>query len=126
VYNSLPDKSIKTWDDFHKVFMKTCGTKRNPRMLLLQFNEIKKKENETIEEFDARFESLLQQIPDNISPKDDVVLLLYTNSFEGKFGFMLKDKSPKNLREAQEQAAKIKGNLLASKVESFHAPRAKA
>jgi hypothetical protein len=106
--------------------MKRWGTKRDPRMLLLQFNEIKKKENETVKEFDARFENLLQQIPDNISPKDDVVLLLYTNAFEGKFGFMLKDKSPKTLGEAQEQAAKIEENILSSKVEPFHAPRAKA
>jgi hypothetical protein len=39
---------------------------------------------------------------------------------------MLRDKSPKTLVEAQEQAAKIEENLLASKVEPFHAPHAKA
>jgi len=42
-YNSLPDKFVKTWDDFHKVFMKRWGTKSDPRMLLLKLNEIKKK-----------------------------------------------------------------------------------
>jgi hypothetical protein len=46
-YNSLPDKSIKTWDTFHDVFMKIWGTKRDPIMLMIQFNEIKKKENES-------------------------------------------------------------------------------
>jgi hypothetical protein len=105
--------------------MKRWETKRDPRMLLLQLNEAKKKDNEIVKEFDARFEKLLQQIPDNLSPKDDVVVLLYTNAFEGQFGFMLKDKSPKTLGEAQEQATKIEGNLLSFKVEPFHAPRAK-
>jgi hypothetical protein len=38
---------------------------------------------------------------------------------------MLKDKSPRNLGEAQEQAAKIEVNLLSSEVEPFHVPRAK-
>jgi hypothetical protein len=69
---------------------------------------------------------LLQQIPDNISPKDDAILFLYVNAYLGQFGFMLKDKSPKDLGEAQEQVAKIEGNLLSSKVEPFHVPRAKA
>jgi hypothetical protein len=87
---------------------------------------MKKKENESVKEFDTRFENLLKQIPDDISPKDGVVLLQYTNAFEGKFGFMLRDKSPKTLVEAQEHAAKIEENLLASKVDPFHAPHAKA
>jgi hypothetical protein len=95
-------------------------------MLMIQFNEIKKKENESVKEFDTRFENLLKQIPDNIIPKDDVILIIYTNYFEGKFGFMLRDKAPKTLVEAQEQATKIEENLSVSKVEPFHAPHAKA
>jgi hypothetical protein len=75
-YNSLPDKSIKTWDSFHKVFIKIWGTKGDPNMLL-QLSEMKNKENETVKEFDTRFERLLQQIPDNISPKDDLSFSLY-------------------------------------------------
>jgi len=39
---------------------------------------------------------------------------------------MLRDKSPKTLVEAQEQATMIEKNLLACKVEPFHIPHAKA
>jgi hypothetical protein len=39
---------------------------------------------------------------------------------------MLRDKSPKTLVEAQEQATKIEENILVSKLELFHAPPAKA
>jgi hypothetical protein len=51
--------------------------------------------------------------------------LQYTNAFDGKFGFMLRDKFPKTLEEAQEWAGKIEENMLASKVEPFSAPHAK-
>jgi len=37
-YNNLPDKSIKTWEALHDTFMKRWGTKRDPRLLLIQFN----------------------------------------------------------------------------------------
>jgi hypothetical protein len=34
-YNSLPSKSIKTWDDFEETFLKRWGTKEDPNLLLL-------------------------------------------------------------------------------------------
>jgi hypothetical protein len=46
-YNNLLDKSIKTWEAFHDTFMKRWDTKRDSRLLLVQFNEMKK-ENESI------------------------------------------------------------------------------
>jgi hypothetical protein len=74
------------------------------------------------EEFYTRFENLLNQIPEDISLKDGVIVLLqYTKSFEGKFGFMLRDKSPKILVEAQEHASKIEENLLSS--QNFTKPK---
>jgi hypothetical protein len=54
-YNNLLDKSIKTWEAFHDTFMKRWDTKRDSQLLLVQFNEMKK-ENESIKEFDTRFE----------------------------------------------------------------------
>jgi hypothetical protein len=124
-YNSLSHKSIKKWDDFYKSFMKIWETKGDPRMLLLQLNEAMKTINETVKEFDARFEKLLQKIPRSLIPKDNVHVPLYTNAFEGKFGCMLKDNSPKSLGGSQDQDAKIERNILSSKVKPFHAPRAK-
>jgi hypothetical protein len=124
-YNSILDKGIKTWDAFHKLFIKIWCTKGDPNMLLLQFSEMKKKENEIVKEFDTRFEMLLQQILDNIIPKDDAILLLYVNTYVGQFGFVLKDKFPKTLEEAQEKATSIKENLSSTKVEAFYVPRAK-
>jgi hypothetical protein len=60
------------------------------------------------EEFYTRFENLLNQIPEDISLKDGVIVLLqYTKAFEGKLGFMLRDKSPKILVETQEHASNI-------------------
>jgi len=89
----------------YKVFMKIWGTKGDPNMLLLQLSEMKKKENETVKEFDTRFERLLQQILDNIIPKKDALLFIYVNDYHGKFGFILKDRHPTSLEEVQEQAA---------------------
>jgi hypothetical protein len=61
-----------------------------------------------VKEFDAKFEKLLQQIPSKLHPGKDHLLFLYIKAFPGHFGYLLKDKGPKTLEEAQEMAAKLK------------------
>jgi hypothetical protein len=53
------------------------------------------------------------------------VCLLYVNSFEGKFGFILRDKKPQNFEEANEYSADIEDNLLCFKFNHFLYPRTK-
>lgn len=80
-------------------------------MLLTDFKEVKKKEDETIMEFNTRFQKLIDKIHKDIRPQENVALLYYVNAFEGNFGLLLRDKVPKDLKEAQEMEEKIKGNL---------------
>jgi hypothetical protein len=83
-------------------------------------------ENETIKEFDAKFEKFLQQIPSNHHPGKYYLLFLYIKAFPEHFGYFLKEKGPTTIQEAQEMATKIKANLSSCKVKPFYAPRAKA
>jgi hypothetical protein len=87
---------------------------------------MRKKENETIKEFDTKFEKLLQQIPNDIFPRREHLLFLYTNAFPRNFGFMLKGELPKTLEEARELATRIEDNISYCEVEPFYAPRTKA
>jgi hypothetical protein len=98
----------------------------NMRRLGAQFNQIKKKENETVKEFNTRFDRLYNQIPTEFCPTTSSVCLLYMNAFEGKFHFILKDKKPTSLAQAKEYSVDIEENLLDSRVEPFQYPRAKA
>jgi hypothetical protein len=57
-------------------------------MIVAQFNQIKKKENEIVSEFDTRFDRLHCQILTDLRPTSAVVHLLYINAFDGKFCFI--------------------------------------
>jgi hypothetical protein len=78
-----------------------------------------------VKEFDARFDNLLNQIPKDLCPPEAVILLLYLNSFEGQFGFILKEKMPENLAKAKEYTVQIEEHLISSKIEPFQFPRAR-
>jgi hypothetical protein len=124
-YLSLPDGSIKTMDKLEEIFLKRWSIKEDPNMLLTRLYGIAKRENETIREYHTRFEAALQRVPPSHKPKDDYLVHLYTRSFNGQLGYLLRDKNPQSIQEAQEIATKIEGNLLSAKIEPFANPRAK-
>jgi hypothetical protein len=122
-YLSLPDGSIKTMDRLEQIFLGRWSIKEDPNMLLTRLNSLAKHENESIREFHTRFKALLQRIPPSHHPKDDYLVHIYTRSFSGQLGYLLRDKDPQSIQEAQELATKIEGNLLSSKIEPFANPR---
>jgi hypothetical protein len=124
-YDGLPDASITSMDQLEEVFLKRWSVKEDPNMLLARLNDIRKTENETVREFHAKFERLLQQIPKSHHPGNDFLLFLYTKAFSGQMGFLLKEKAPRTIQEAHEVATRIENNLSSSKVEPFSAPRVK-
>jgi hypothetical protein len=118
-YLSLPDSRIKTMDRLEEVFLKRWSIKEDPNMILTQLNNLSKYENEFIQEFHNRFETLLQNILAIHHPKDDYLVQIYTKYFSGQLGYLFRDKNPQSIQEAQEIATRIQDNLLSSKIEPF-------
>ena len=112
-------------DNIEEVFLKRWSIKEDPNMLLTRLNNLWKQENETIREFHSRFETLLQKIPVNHHPTNSFLLYIYTKAFTGQLGYLLRDKNPQTIQEAQELATKIEDNLHSSKIEPFSNPKVK-
>jgi hypothetical protein len=125
-FRGLPDNHLTSYEYFSKLFKSKWTTKKDNGMLVAQFNQIKKKENEIVSEFDTRFDRLYSQISTYLCPTAATVCLQYVNAFDGKFHFILKDKKPTSLAEAKEYSAEIEENLLDSKVDPFQYPCVKA
>jgi hypothetical protein len=124
-YHKLPDGGIKTMDKLEEAFLKRWSIKEDPNMLLTRLNSLWKHDNETIREFHTRFETLLQKIPISHHPSDNYLVYIYTKSFTSQLGYLLSDKNPQTIQEAQYLATKIEGNLHSSKIEPFTNPRGK-
>jgi hypothetical protein len=112
-------------DKLEEAFLKRWSIKEDPNMLLTRLNSLWKHENESIQEFHTRFETLLQKIPLIHHPTHNLLVYIYTRDFTGQLGYLLRDKTPQTIQEAQELATKIEGNLHSSKIEPFTNPRGK-
>jgi hypothetical protein len=82
-FYGLPDNHLTTYEDFSKLFKSIWSLNKDSGMLITQFNQIKKMENETVSEFDTKFDKLHSQIHQYLRPTAVVVCLLYVNAFEG-------------------------------------------
>ena len=113
-YLDLADNSYKTLDEFLNGFKKKWGEKKEPRHQLVALHNIKKMENETMEEFNKKFKDLVFDLHKDIKPNDSAILIYYIEAFTGDLRYQLRDKEPADLKQAQELAEKIEKNMQSS------------
>jgi hypothetical protein len=114
-YYNLPNASITSMDQFEEVFLKKWGIKSEDIPVLLKnFEDIKQRENETLFDFQSRFEGTLTQIPRDHRPGEDYVVHIYTHAILAHLGLPLRRRAPKTLNEAYGMAKEIKNNIFSS------------
>ena len=113
-YENLGDDSYKTINEFLAGFKKRWGEKKEPRDLLAALHNIKKMENETIDEFNTKFMRVVADLPREIKPRDASILIYYIEAFTGDLRYQLRDKEPADLKTAQDLAEKIERNMQSS------------
>ena len=76
-YSNLPDNSVGTLAAFKTAFTNKFGEKKEPRHQLASLTNIKKKENETMDEFKQRFTELSNAISTTYKPPAPSILVYY-------------------------------------------------
>ena len=87
----LGDDSYKTLNEFLAGFKKKWGGKKEPRHLLDALHNIKKMENETMDEFNTKFRHVVVDLPNDIKPRDASILIYYIKDFAGDLRYQLRD-----------------------------------
>jgi hypothetical protein len=106
----LPRKILTTCEDLEQVFLQRWGVMEDMASLYSQYLNICKQNHETVREFNDRFNTLLSRIDSDFLP-ESTILRQYLNSFKGNFQFILRNRFPTNLKEAQDGACRIEENI---------------
>ena len=92
-------------------FRKRWADKKEHRFQLAALTSSHKKENETVEEFNAKFDQLVKSLHDDIKPSKVAILIYYMESFEGEMRYALRHRDPQDLKTTQALAIKIDRNM---------------
>jgi predicted transcriptional regulator len=91
-YEDCADNKFKTLKDLLDALTERWGEKRDHRHLLAALNTLNKNENETMEEFNKKFNDLVSSLHTDIKPPDNAIFIYYTEAFGGEMRYQLRDK----------------------------------
>jgi hypothetical protein len=119
-YDNLPDASITSMNQLEEVFLKEWGISlEDISVLLKRFKHMKQTENETLFNFQSRFEGTLYQIPASHRPEEEYIVHLYTHAILAHLGLPLSKRAPRTLNEAYGMAKGIERNISLSGIKDL-------
>lgn len=81
-YTILPNNSMFGYDELESTFLEECDVLLDNKLFLNQLFEMKK-ENESVYEFNQRFNSLLSKMPYDVKPSPLATTLHYLGHLKG-------------------------------------------
>jgi hypothetical protein len=108
----FPADKFNTLEEILDEFRKRWGDHKEHRFQLAALHTIRKKENETMIEFNTKFSNIVKSLHKDIKPPDVAILIQYIEAFEGEIRYALRDKDPQDLEAAQKIAMRVEQNLL--------------
>jgi hypothetical protein len=114
-YDNLPEASITTMEQFEKNILERWGIQQEENPILLEeLEHIRKNEDETVRDFQDRFENMIYQIPEIHHPEERYLVHLFTHALLGYLSFPLDKITPRMLDEYYNMAV-----VIEEKISSF-------
>lgn len=113
----LLDKPYNSFDSLQAIinaFKDKYGDKREGRYLLRTINNIKKNENETVDEFNKKFNGIDKEMPQDYKPTDKSLLEYYLDAFRVDTSYELRRAKTNDLNAAQNLAEELEKDKKAS------------
>jgi len=90
-FRVLPVGSIGNLIAFHQDFLARWEIKKNPLQLLNEYKRLKRKPNETVEEYCERFNTVYNAIPQDIKPSPCLALIDFPDDFDIDMEYQLRE-----------------------------------
>jgi len=87
-YFSLPATSISSWEELLETFEKRWCHENIMVQLYKGFLSIERRNDESVVEFNHRFNSIIHAFPCNLTCPREITLAVYLNSFTGKLALI--------------------------------------
>lgn len=113
-FRNFPPNSITRINDLEQVFIKKWGDWKYYLYYLTDFGALKKKNNESLEDFTKRFIKVCQKIPVEVKPLKTTTTITFANALDSKFALWLRAEKLKILVGMKEAAIGVHSNLMAS------------
>ena len=112
-FQCLEANSINSWQDLQDVFLTYWGENKSYEEHLLELYSIRRQSNESISEFNRRFQKIYFSMPEQIRPPEAADMVYYLKAHSIVVAFYLKKRKPNTLNQMFLYAQEIEDNVWA-------------
>jgi hypothetical protein len=112
-FKELHAASIADIATFHRTFLNRWEVKKNPLQILSEYENIKRNQGETVQDYCIRFNNIYNTIPIDIKPPQGLDLIKFLDSFDVDMSYQLRERNSTILEDMQKSAVSVEENMLA-------------
>jgi hypothetical protein len=115
-YKDLPAASVPNLVVFQRIFLDRWEVKKNPLQILSEYENIRRNQGETVQDYCTHFNNLYNAIPAEIKPPQGLALIKFPDGFDVDMSYQLRERNSTTLVDMQKSAISVETNLLAKRV----------
>jgi hypothetical protein len=114
-YKGLRTTSVLDLTTFQRSFLDRWEVKKNPLQILSEYENIRRNQGETVQDYCTHFDNLYNAILDEIKPPQGLALIKFPDGFDIDMSYQLREKNSTTLEDMQKSAISVEANLLAKR-----------
>ena len=108
----MPAASIRNFHQFMQVFLDRWVIMGNVFLILEEYDHLKRKPWETVQQFSIIFNDVYHSIPMDVRSPPGLAKLHFPKAFDPEMAFQLRERNTASLEEMQSIAVDVETNLL--------------
>jgi hypothetical protein len=114
-YKGLRAASVLDLTAFQRIFLDRWEVKKNPLQILSEYENIRRNQGETVQDYYTRFNNLYNAILADIKPPQGLALIKFPDGFNADMSYQLRERNSTTLEDMQKSAISVEANLLAKR-----------
>jgi L-rhamnose mutarotase len=114
-FKALPATLVHDLVAFQRIFLDRWQVKKNSLQILSEYENIKRNQGETVQDYCTHFNNLYNAIPTEIKPPQGLALIKFPDGFDANMSYQLRERNAATLEDMQKSAISVEANLLAKR-----------
>jgi hypothetical protein len=114
-YKDLCAASVLDLTAFQRRFLDRWEVNKNPLQILSEYENIRRNQGETVQDYCTRFNNLYNAIPADIKPPQGLALIKFPDGFDADMSYQLRERNFTTLEDMKKSAISVEANLLAKR-----------
>jgi hypothetical protein len=111
-YKGLCAASVLDLTSFQRIFLYRWELKKNPLQILSKYENIRRNQGETVQDYCTCFNNLYNAILADIKPPQGLALTKFPDGFDTDISYQLRERNSTTLEDTMKSAISVEANLL--------------